>query len=284
MPLSDTFTATTLPPVEQLHAHIRTINRAERKCHDLMAMLARRLILEEALAKTSKLLISSDMEEFDEVLAVLGKAMQTNRAYIFQIRDEGRRMDNTFEWCVWGTKPQRSNLQDLDTDLFPWWMEKLRRDENIVLFSLEDLPAAATAERTVLANQGIESLLVVPMFSGTRLHGFLGFDDTEKHRDWLEEDIHLLRAAAGMLVAHLERLESRRLRDIMAQELEAASARNLAPDLEICANCKRIQDEDGHWIPLELYLNSRTKTRLDSHTCPYCRKKLFPEFYGGRTI
>ena len=75
-------------------------------------------------------------------------------------------------------------------------------------------------------------------------------------------------------------------RENLIRRLEAADAENkkllkenkiLMGLLPICANCKKIRDEDGHWIGLEKYIASRTKTRFTHTICPDCAKNLYPE-------
>ncbi|WP_319507832.1 PAS domain S-box protein [uncultured Methanolobus sp.] len=51
-------------------------------------------------------------------------------------------------------------------------------------------------ERTILADQGILSILIIPIFSGKELWGFIGFDDCVETRVWHEDDINLLEVIA----------------------------------------------------------------------------------------
>src|SRR4030066_1277901 len=98
------------------------------------------------------------------------------------------------------------NLQGLDSALFPWWMEKLKQRENIVIPDVSALPPEASAEKEIIQSQGVRSLLVVPIDSKEgKLLGFLGFDDTEKCRTWSEEDVRLLRVASEMIARYLDR-------------------------------------------------------------------------------
>ncbi|KXB07212.1 hypothetical protein AKJ51_01870, partial [candidate division MSBL1 archaeon SCGC-AAA382A20] len=68
-----------------------------------------------------------DFDEItDKTLADVGEVVGASRSYLFQFRENGEKMDNTHEWCAEGVSPQIDNLQDLPSDMFPWWMEKLR--------------------------------------------------------------------------------------------------------------------------------------------------------------
>ena len=51
--------------------------------------------------------------------------------------------------------------------------------------------------------------------------------------------------------------------------------------LPICANCKKIREEDDSWIPIEEYIRDHSETEFSHGICPECAKKLYPEFYKG---
>ena len=183
-----------------------------------------RLTVEAALAQASGLFVSPQGADLNEVLRVLGQAVSVSRAYIFQFRENGRRSDNTHEWCGPGVKPQIAYLQNRDTSNFPWFMEKLQRGKNIIVTNVESLPGEAAAEKASLRARDIFSLLVVPIFSTSgALTGYMGFDDTEKSREWSPEDTRALRIIAETFGIYREQKRSeealreseQKLRDII---------------------------------------------------------------------
>lgn len=48
--------------------------------------------------------------------------------------------------------------------------------------------------------------------------------------------------------------------------------------LPICANCKRVRDDQGYWTQVEAYLEPRTGVTFSHGTCPECWKVLYPGF------
>jgi len=171
--------------------------------------LKQRIAIEEALAHASRLFISTVDPDLNQILKIFGEVVSANRSYIFLFRENGKKVDNTHEWCDPATEPQIDNLQNLDPSLFPWWLDKLQHRENIVIPDISSLPPEAIAEKEILQPQGIKSLLVVPIDSKEgRLLGFMGFDDTEKCRSWSDEDIRLLRVASEMISSYLKRKEA----------------------------------------------------------------------------
>jgi len=118
--------------------------------------------------------------------------MEVDRSYIFQFFDEGRKTNNTHEWCTEGITPQIDNLQNLSVDMVPWWMGRLAKFENIYIPDVEKLPARAKNEKQILRAQSIQSLIVIPMVHNRELIGFVGFDSVRRQRIWSKEGIAML--------------------------------------------------------------------------------------------
>lgn len=166
------------------------------------------LDIEHAVAKAAQLLICGRDADLNSLLKILGKAVDVNRAYIFQFHDDGRKMDNTYEWCSPGTQSQIDNLQDLEAAPVPWWMNKLKHGEDILIPAVDKLPPQAHTEKMILQAQDIKSLLVVPINSRRGLLGFLGFDDTEKYRTWRNHDARLLHVISQMIGSEFDRRQA----------------------------------------------------------------------------
>lgn len=136
-------------------------------------------------------------EEIDRsinhALQEIGEFAGVDRSYTFLLTDNKSKMDNTHEWCTKEIEPQIDNLKGLSVEILPWWMEKLNRFEKIHIPRVADLPPEASAEKEILQEQDIQSLVVVPMVYGGSLVGFLGFDSVKIEKTWSEEIIGLLK-------------------------------------------------------------------------------------------
>ena len=224
-----------LDEIQQMRQRIIMLEVIEKEHRLTGKQLKQRIEIEEALALASRLFISVDEPDLNQILKIFGEVVNANRSYIFLIREDGRRADNTHEWCDPSTEPQMHNLQGLDSALFPWWMEKLKQRENIVIPDVNALPPDATAEKEIIQSQGVRSLLVVPIGSKEgKLLGFMGFDDTEKCRIWSEEDIRLLRVASEMIARYLDRKRAEdqlsvsfREKEILLRELYHRTKNNM---------------------------------------------------------
>lgn len=144
--------------------------------------------------------------ELQYTIDELGKFMQVDRSYIFDIDFKENSMSNIYEWCRDGIPPMIDQLQNLPFSLFPWWMEQMKNNNEIVLNNLDDAPKEADHEKYILLDQGIKSLLVVPLFYQGKPQGFIGFDMVSSYTCWEQESIKLLRLVSSMIISTFKRL------------------------------------------------------------------------------
>ncbi len=81
----------------------------------------------------------------------------------------------------------------------------------------------------------------------------------------------------------LEQKVEQRTRELTVanQELQNALAevKTLSGLLPICANCKKIRDDQGYWQGVEQYLSTRSQAEFTHAICPECLSKLYPEIF-----
>lgn len=61
-----------------------------------------------------------------------------------------------------------------------------------------------------------------------------------------------------------------------------AAVQRLSGLLPICANCKRIRDDEGYWETVESYISAHAGVKFSHSICPNCRAELYPEYDPGR--
>jgi len=71
-------------------------------------------------------------------------------------------------------------------------------------------------------------------------------------------------------VSKLERSQTK-LREALEN---IKTLRGLVP---ICANCKMIRCDNGHWQQLEAYITDHSEAELSHSICPDCVTKLYPD-------
>jgi DNA-binding response OmpR family regulator len=55
--------------------------------------------------------------------------------------------------------------------------------------------------------------------------------------------------------------------------------KSLSGLLPICANCKKIRDDQGYWQDVAVYIRDHSEADFTHGICPDCVQKLYPDFY-----
>ena len=68
-------------------------------------------------------------------------------------------------------------------------------------------------------------------------------------------------------------------REELIKELREAlsEVKQLSGLLPICANCKKIRDDEGYWEQIESYIMTHTDAEFSHSICQECAKKLYPD-------
>jgi PAS domain S-box-containing protein len=166
-------------------------------------------ILEALATSTKKFLELTNFEKgIQEMLEQLGKATGVSRVYIFEnhLGEDGTLL--TSQRHEWVASTITSEMDNPDTQNFPWmaggmgrWVGLLSQGE-IVRGNVRDFPSN---EQEILAPQGIQSIVVVPIFVDREWWGFIGFDECSAEREWTVSEIEALRASAGTIGALIQR-------------------------------------------------------------------------------
>lgn len=135
-----------------------------------------------------------------EVLKIIGEGTGVSRTYIFE-QDPGQNtVSNTYEWVAPGIEPQKDRLQELKLEFFEWWMDRIYKGEAINFSRVEEVPDEFT--RLFLQEQGIISVLVLPISNMEGKVSFIGFDECKEERVWEEDDIILLTLVADVIAQY----------------------------------------------------------------------------------
>lgn len=171
-----------------------------------------RIAIEDAVAEVSKIFLSSDPVDLNEILSIIGKAASVDRTNIIRFDKNNESLYCSYEWrnpIIASLKEKRENHQELDTLFHPWFKKKLERNENIMIPDVEAMPQEAKAEKELLKSGNIRSMLVIPIYSASKsLVGSMSFVDTKRCREWLGEEVQTFRVLSQMVSIHWERRET----------------------------------------------------------------------------
>ena len=72
----------------------------------------------------------------------------------------------------------------------------------------------------------------------------------------------------------LEKEREELIKDLKQALEEIKQLRGYIP---ICANCKKVRDDEGYWQQVEKYIADRTDAQFSHGLCPECLKKIYPD-------
>jgi PAS domain S-box-containing protein len=147
-------------------------------------------------------------ERIEEALQRIGEFEGADRSYVFEIYDDGERMDNTHEWCAPEIDPQKPELQNLETADFAWYIPKVKNFETVTVPNTRELPSEASHLRSVLESGNIRSIVTIPLTRGGELLGFIGFDWIDRQEPWSEDTIDLLEVSGNIIANAVTRKET----------------------------------------------------------------------------
>jgi PAS domain S-box-containing protein len=173
------------------------------------AALHRRLEIERTIGGISARLIRAEGASLQAEIAAglesLGRFAHADRAHIYILAEDGRAMDLAHRWQDGGVDacppcPDRLAVADV-----PWLVGALRRLETVNASPSSALPPEAAAERAMLADRNVRSLLAVPLLDGGQPAGFICFHAVRAEVAWTEDEVLLLRLAAELFGSALAR-------------------------------------------------------------------------------
>lgn len=80
------------------------------------------------------------------------------------------------------------------------------------------------------------------------------------------------RINVGRRILDMQEALYRKVKELNRALAEIKTLRGILP---ICAGCKKIKNDRGEWIPVEVYIRDRTEAEFSHGLCPECVKKFF---------
>jgi PAS domain S-box-containing protein len=192
------------------------------------------LLFERLIADIAKQLTETKpgqlQRTIDVTLRSLGTALNSERAFLSQLSEDGKILRHTNIWGAEGIDVAPELFEsDLNTET-PWIAQQIRRGLAINTGpGLAGLPDDAKGVRLWLEERGIKSGVVVPVWAEGGCLGMLGLDTMQEPREYPQEIVDRLRIVADMIGSTLQRVrvqerlqeslgEIKELRDRLEQE------------------------------------------------------------------
>lgn len=193
------------PSEEGISVFFRDIT--QRKMDD--AKIRRRTEQLDIIAEmNTELLNSSDwFKVIEKMFAKVGACIKADRVYYFQNSVNGKtgqlETSQRLEWSSEKVYSQINDpkLQDIPFSNFSDVVEPLTRKRQFVAIvgEMQD-----TVTKRLLLEQGVKSILALPLFVNKTFWGFIGFDDCHGERYWDRDDISFLKSITTNLSTAIE--------------------------------------------------------------------------------
>jgi PAS domain S-box-containing protein len=195
-----------------LNPKIKELGESRINLLETESLLKKRIDYELTTIECMRLLQGPENidEIFPHILQKVHRTVNNSRTYVFRNEDDpelGLCMSQIYEVVSEGIEPQIDNpeLQHLSySEGGPTLLSVLSSKENYahIVEELEE------PEKSILKEQGILSVLIIPIFAGEKNWGFIGFDDCTEERRWHGDDVNLLRVVADGIGEALLRKDS----------------------------------------------------------------------------
>ncbi len=167
-----------------------------------------RLMVEQAVAEVSTLLVTRLDVDFDQILKILGEGVHVSRSYLFRFDHDTETMYKVHEWRDAGVPSRMEETQGVRMKEMAWFYEQLIRHEPVVIDDVNQMPDDAQDAQEFLRRLGVKSSLNVPVFSGETFYGMLGFSQTDDIHPWHSGDVDLLLASSRIIGGYMDQRAS----------------------------------------------------------------------------
>jgi len=152
---------------------------------------------------TEKFLLSKTTQQmFQETYDIIGKAAKVDHMYYYEKDPIYNTVSQKYKWSREGVEHQITPLRHMTEENLKEIYEAAaqKRILNTLTRQLEE-----GFFKTLLVNNEIKSILILPLYINDIFTGFIGFDDCTKEKKWSEEEIYIFQVLANNISSALER-------------------------------------------------------------------------------
>ncbi|MDR2313181.1 MAG: response regulator [Spirochaetaceae bacterium] len=181
-----------------------------REYRNMIAEIERQDSLLHVVNNTASILLKSDPKNFEqdiwECMGALAQAVKVDMVYIWKnkIRDGDLRTVFVYEWAKDKSAEYNSGIRlELGGESIPGWYDKLLKGDPFQGL-VKDFPERYKKN---IADQGIVSMLLIPVFLQDFFWGFVGFDDCHQEREFSADELAILQSGSLLMASAMQRNE-----------------------------------------------------------------------------
>ncbi len=171
----------------------------------------------------------------EKIISMMEKAgtfFEVDRIYIFIRQEDQEDRSFLYEWQDKDVAAKRVTFADLKKVDFSWSQEELSAKKAIHIPDVSKLLQSASWEKKMLEDEGVKSLLVLPIEEKGTLAGFMGIEMVRGVRYWTDYDLSLFRIIAKLFFDGLIKIGSKEAIEYLAyyDQLTGLANRRLFSD------------------------------------------------------
>ena len=152
----------------------------------------------------------------NDAIAEVGRFADVSKVFIFEKSHDQKNMSMTYEWCDTGIAPQKEKFLQLSAELF-----NLRESDfsDGIIIRYPGTKKISPYLLEMLVTDKLKTFVLLPLFVGGNLCGYIGFSEYRHSRNWTHEEESLLINFAQIISSALQRQKSEKAQQLLQQAL-----------------------------------------------------------------
>ena len=109
-------------------------------------------------------------DEIEHTLRQIGEFADADSSYVFQFSEDQKFVSCTHEWLAEEMETLVERIQNVPVETYPWGLKKFLNGDMLLIPRVSELPPEAINEKHRFEQQGIQSMIAVPMVSGGKVN------------------------------------------------------------------------------------------------------------------
>ncbi len=195
------------------------------------------------------LLNPENMEEkIKGLLRSVGEFFGMNSSYLILFEPGTEKIQRVYTWHRRGLDYLGRPYAGSSMEEMPWLARRLRSKELVYVPDLEGMPPEASTEIAPLTCPAAQESAILPIHSGERLLGFIGFNCMDLMGGWTESQFALLRVLGNLVAESIVKLEAEREIEFLAYYDELTGLPNRTLFTERLNNALQAAEESGRHV------------------------------------
>lgn len=185
--------------------------------------LNRLLELETLIVRISRDLAQGDLldEIITSVLHKMASYSAASRACLVQLDHGKNSLTINHEWCATGVASQKATFERLSMNDCRWSLSHMLQGFMLPIPDVTRLPQEAKNERRTFEQQGVKSLIMMPVYVGRQVLGFLRLDNILAAKPWDRDVQRLLKMVAELIGTAIQRRRDQDALRLSARQLDS---------------------------------------------------------------